>query len=286
MSPQAYYQYLRRRERVEGEERWVVLLVRQIRKRLPFSGGENLWGLVQKFLRFFKRAPVGRDRLARIVRENSLKVTYLRPAIPKTTYSKHPYVVAPNLLRDFTPTAPEQVLVGDITYLRTAGGHAYLFLLTDAHTRLIAGYHVSSSLRYHGAEKALRKAVSELTDTTGIIHHTDRGSQYCCHNFQDALAELGIKPSTTDADHAAQNAQAESLNGILKKELGLWNEFETFNQAKRAVDDAIFNYNHIRTHGKLKGASPFEFHFGDGSAFINWANKVVKPVMMNCSNEV
>ena len=254
-----------------------MCLVKQVRKRLPRSGGVNLWRIVQRFLRLFHLPTIGRDRFANIVGRCGLKVRYSKRGAPRTTYSNHPYAIHPNLLKDLKVTGPEQVLVGDITYLNVGENHAYLFLLTDVSSRYIVGHYLSKNLRHTGAEAALRSACEKLSSTEQVIHHTDRGSQYCCHEFLDALKERGMTSSMTDNDHAAQNALAEYINGILKREFGLWDRFRTFESAEKAVSEAIFNYNHYRIHGALKGKTPVEAHYGDYTAFQDWALEIVHP---------
>ena len=108
-----------------------------------------------------------------------------------------------------------------------------------------------------------------------LINHTDRGVQYCCHRFIEALDALGMKSSMTDGDHAAQNALAECINGILKREFGLHRTFASFKEAENTVDEAIFLYNHLRIHGKLKGKTPAEAFFKNYNFFNSWTKEIV-----------
>ena len=278
VSRQAYYQYCWRKQSQVSYNEWVLKLVRLVRQRLPYSGGLNLWRLVKRFLKLFDLPSIGRDRFARLIKDSRLKVRYSKRRGIRTTYSNHSYAVQPNLYKDFEVTSKEQALVADITYLSLPKNkHVYLFLATDPYTRLIAGYHLSDNLSHHGAKIALKDAVSNFSTSHQIIHHTDRGVQYCCHSFLDSLKELGMHSSMTDSDHAAQNALAECINGILKKEFGLWSTFLNFNHAKDAVDEAIYSYNHFRVHGQLKGKTPVEAHYGDYSFINNWAYKEIMP---------
>lgn len=204
---------------------------------------------------------VGRDRLFRWLREADALVTRKRRGV-HTTYSRHGYTVAPNRLKTATITAPAQAVVSDITYLRLAReGFAYLFLTTDVFSRRIVGWHLSRDLAHHGALTALHHAVTALGDPAGVLHHSDRGSQYCCHEFLQALASHRMLPSMTDANHCYQNAIAERLNGVLKDEFDLDQPFATFHHAHQAVAQAIDTYNQRRLHGSLQRRTPAQvFH--------------------------
>lgn len=185
--------------------------------------------------------------------------------MPHTTYSGHDYAVQPNLMKDLMLIRPLQAFVSDITYLRVGGGFAYLFLVTDAVSKRIMGYHLSHTLGHQGAIHALRMAIENIKDPRGIIHHSDRGVQYCCHQFLDELKTLSIYSSMTDANHCAQNALAERMNGILKNEFYLDLPFLDFKAASKAVAQAVLLYNEVRTHGSLKTngrmSTPDAYHF-------------------------
>lgn len=199
---------------------------------------------------------VGRDQLFTVLRDAHALVRRKRRSTC-TTYSKHRYAVAANHFKDATITAPRQAVVGDITYLRLAADRfGYLFLLTDVHSRYIVGWHLSRDLTHHAALIALAQAEATLGDVAGLLHHTDRGSQYCCHDYLAALAAARILPSMTDGNHCYQNALAERVNGILKDEFDLDAVFPTFNAAQQAVSRAIHTYNTKRLHGSLQLRTP------------------------------
>lgn len=204
---------------------------------------------------------VGRDRLFRWLREDDALVKRKRRGT-HTTYARHGYAVAPNRLKDATITAPGQAVVSDITYLRLArDGFAYLFLTTDVYSRQIVGWHLSRDLSHHSALQALHHTVATLGEAAGVLHHSDRGSQYCCHEFLQALAAARLLPSMTDANHCYQNALAERVNGILKDEFDLDATFPTFSDAHRAVAQAVHTYNHRRLHRSLGLQTPAQvFH--------------------------
>ena len=200
--------------------------------------------------------PVGRDALFTLLRTHGQLVVRKRRGT-QTTYSQHGYAPAPNLLKTRTVTAPRQVVVSDITYLSLPRGtFAYLFLVTDLGARHIVGWHLSRDLSHHAALHALAMAQQTLGDCTGIVHHSDRGSQYCCHAYRAALHAAHMLPSMTDGNHCYQNAVAERVNGILKDEFDLDTVFPTFTVAQAAVASAIHRYNTIRPHGSLALHTP------------------------------
>jgi putative transposase len=203
---------------------------------------------------------VGRDRLFTWLREAGALVPRKRRGTA-TTYARHGYAVAPNRFKALTLTAPAQAVVSDITYLRVGlSGFAYLFLVSDAYTRQIVGWHLSPDLSHHAALQALHRALATLRDVggdvAGLVHHSDRGSQYCCHAYRQALTAALVLPSMTDADHCYQNAVAERINGILKDEFNLDAVFPTLAAARQTVAHAIHIYNTVRLHGSLQWQTP------------------------------
>lgn len=206
------------------------------------------------------RLGVGRDRLFALLRSRGLLVKPKR-RFQKTTYSRHKYAVAPNRIKEITISAPGQVLVSDITYLRLAREKfVYLFLTTDAYSRMILGYHLSRDLSHYSALLALDNALQRLGDSSGTIHHSDRGCQYCCHEFLDTLEAQGMLSSMTDEAHCYQNAIAERLNGILKDEFNLDSTFGSFHEAQSVVAKAVMVYNTKRTHYSLDLKTPAEVY--------------------------
>ena len=274
-SRQAYYQHQRRAQKRQKWKEWIVSVVKAIRLRLPQAGGNNLWRLVQRFLRLVKMAPVGRDRFAQILRESGLKVRWPKRREVKTTYSGHSYAVQPNLAKISKVTAVNQLWVADITHIPIERSKAFLFLITDKFSQKIVGYHLAQTLHAEGAVKALRSALESHEYPTGVIHHTDRGVQYCCHEFIDEIRAWKLRSSMTDADHCAQNALAECMNGIMKREFLLGMGFKSFEQAKIAVKQAIWNYNNIRIHGSLNGKTPVEVHDGHSGSLEFWLTEII-----------
>ena len=233
----------------------ILRLVDSIRQDEPRVGTRKLHDRLQK-----AGWEIGRDALFSLLRETG-KLVKPKKSFRKTTYSRHSYTVAPNRIKHLEVTAPRQVLVSDITYLRMSRQrHAYLFLVTDLYSRQIMGYHVSRDLSHHSALLALDRAVQRMGQVAGTIHHSDRGCQYCCHEHLRYLSEHQMVPSMTDEAHCYQNAVAERLNGILKDELNLDQEFDTFEELQRKVAAAVVVYNTKRTHWSLKLRTPKEVY--------------------------
>jgi len=236
-------------------------LVDEIRQEQPRLGTRKL---VDR-LKTCHDTEVGRDHLfALLGREHRL--VKVKKRFEKTTYSRHSYAVAPNRIKELTIDKPNQVLVSDCTYLRVWGRKfAYLFLVSDAYTRRIVGYHVSRDLSHHSAVIALSKAAAWLKEFQGVtgqgvIHHSDRGCQYCCHEYLAMLKSHGMQSSMTDADHCYQNAIAERINGILKDEFNLDAEFIHVNHVQTAVAKAVEVYNTKRPHWSLSLRTPQEMY--------------------------
>lgn len=247
ISRQAYY----KRNRADAArlilDEKVADFVQQKRLRQPRLGTRKLYYLLQ--CQPQHELQVSRDRLFAILRERRLLVARKR-AYHKTTDSHHRFRRHPNLLKpgpdQIVPSGPEQVWVADITYLPTQEGVAYLSLVTDAFSRKIVGYHVHESLHTESVAQPL-------------VHHSDRGSQYCSGMYQELHAKHGIKCSMTDGYDCYQNALAERVNGILKTEL-LLQQPQDLTQAKKMVSESISIYNRERPHLSLKYKTPDAMH--------------------------
>jgi transposase InsO family protein len=227
--------------------------IEEIRKHEPRVGTRKLKDRLEK-----RGLYVGRDALFSLLRRKG-KLVKVKRRSTKTTYSRHRYAVAPNVLKTIEVTAPRQVVVSDITYIRVGvRGFAYLFLVTDLFSRKIVGWHLSRDLSHHAALIALDNAVHTLGDVTGVLHHSDRGCQYCCHEYLAYLSSVRMLPSMTDGNHCYQNAHAERVNGILKDEFNLDAVFLSVHAAQHAVANAVAVYNTKRTHWSLNLTTPDE----------------------------
>jgi transposase InsO family protein len=176
-----------------------------------------------------------------------------------TTLSRHRFKKYPNIIRDYIPTAPNQLWVSDITYIHLPSSLAYLCLITDAYSRKIVGFYLSKDLIAEGPLQALKMALKANHTSTGLIHHCDRGVQYCCDVYVKLLKDKKIKISITENGDPLENAIAERVNGILKGEL-LEEIFPSFETAQKDVAIACSTYNHLRSHGSINNLKPSEAH--------------------------
>ncbi len=259
MSRQNYYARHHRRHRRELDSELVAGLVQRERRLQPRLGTRKLYHLLKPELEQCG-VRMGRDRLFEELRRRELLLEPLRAASPRTTQSYHNLPVFRNLIKDLEVKAPNQGWVSDLTYLRTDEGFVYLALITDLYSRKIVGWNVGDNLEAVGCVRALELALADLPAGSHPIHHSDQGSQYCCHEYVRRLAERGLPVSMTESNHCAENALAERMNGILKQEYGLGAEFGSKSQARAAVRQSIELYNTRRPHGALGNRVPAQVH--------------------------
>ena len=263
VSRQGLYQRRQRRQRQgrqAGRAGQVLEQVRAVRTRLPRLGTRKLLHKIAPLLRV-QGVACGRDALFALLRQHRLLVAPKR-SYTKTTDSHHRFRKHPNLVKDAPqPTAPNQLWVSDLTYIPTRQGTVYLGLVTDAYSRKIVGHHVHASLHAAGCLAALARAVSGAgAAAPGVVHHSDRGSQYCSDAYQAALAAAGLRCSMTDGYDGYQNALAERVNGILKDEF-LFLLPDDLAQARLLVDQAVHLYNEERPHLSLSYCTPNQVHW-------------------------
>lgn len=259
MSRQNYYARRRQRERRAVDGELVARLVMRERCQQPRLGARKLHHMLHGELAE-AGVRLGRDRLFEELRRRDLLLKPLAAAWPRTTQSYHSLPVFRNLLKERPVEAPNVAWVSDITYLRTQEGFLYLSLITDRYSRKVVGWHADDKLETGGCLRALAGAIAELPAGCRPIHHSDRGCQYCSHEYVQQLQEHGLGISMTETDHCAENALAERLNGILKQEYGLGLEFKTKAQAREAVRQSIELYNTRRPHLALGYRVPAEVH--------------------------
>ena len=259
MTRQNYYarRKLRRRREVDGE--LVAQLVRGERCLQPRLGARKMRVLLKEPLAE-SGVKLGRDRFFEVLREHGLLLARRRSERPRTTQSYHSLPVFRNLVKGCQASCPNEAWVGDLTYLRTEEGFMFLSLLTDKVSRHIVGYHCGDSLESIGCQEALKMALKQLPAGQQPIHHSDRGSQYCCREYVDLALSRGLAMSMTEVDHCAENALAERMNGILKSEYGLDQRFKTKEQTTRAVHQAIQLYGTRRPHTALGNRFPAQVH--------------------------
>lgn len=198
---------------------------------------------------------VGRDTLFNVLRKNQM-LTLRKKYSARTTNSYHRFYKYNNIIKNVNVKRPNLVWVSDITYIRTVKGFCYLALITDMYSRKIVGYDLSDSLELGGCVRALNKAIYQAKNINGLIHHSDRGIQYCSNIYTQILKRKKINISMTEENHCYENALAERVNGILKDEFYLDQTFDNAAHAKRAAKNAINLYNEIRLHLSLDFKTP------------------------------
>ncbi|MGF7075180.1 putative transposase [Mucilaginibacter sp. 3215] len=239
-------------------ETMVLSLVHEVRRYHPRLGGKKLYFLLKKDI---SKAGIrmGRDMFFELLSRNKLLVKRRRKYV-STTDSYHRFRVYRNLMKDRQLTGAHQCWVSDITYIRTSKDFVYLFLITDAYSRKVVGWYLSESLRIEGAIRSLEMAIRQRQPADNLIHHSDRGIQYCSNDYTKLLKKAKIGISMTEENHCYENAMAERVNGILKQEYGLDSTFDSAKDAIKAVKEAIGFYNMSRPHWSLNLATPQQLH--------------------------
>jgi putative transposase len=250
----AFYKYQKRKIKKEAINQRVVELVKEERKDQPRVGTRKLYEALHSLF-IQENMKVGRDKLFEILRQHEMLVKR-KKSYCKTTDSYHRFHKYNNLVKDMEVTAPNQVWVSDITYIRTVEGFCYLALITDMYSRKIVGFDISDSLELSGCLRALQKALKTARPAGQLVHHSDRGIQYCSNQYVEMLKKHHIKISMTEENHCYENALAERVNGILKDEFYLDQCFFSTGHARIAAKNAINIYNSKRLHLSLGYKTP------------------------------
>ncbi|MGE5353581.1 MAG: IS3 family transposase [Acidobacteriota bacterium] len=261
LSRQAFYQWQKRSKALEVEEKVILDLVKAERRLQPRIGTRKLLNRRLKGTFRDLGIKIGRDKFFGILRKNGLLITPKRSYV-RTTDSFHYFRVYTNLIKDKVIDRPHLVMASDITYIRTLEGFMYLALITDLGSRNIIGYDLSESLAIEGSLRALKMALRQRDRTKKMIHHSDRGIQYCSHKYIETLKENNVLISMAEKGNPYENAIAERVNGILKTEYMLDETFNSKADALRAVREAIWMYNNLRPHLSLGYRTPEEVHQG------------------------
>jgi len=268
-SRQAYY---KRRLQAEKEPLKEELIIQQVLKHRylqPRMGGRKLFLLTTAFMKDH-HIEMGRDAFFTMLGKYGLLNKRHRRK-PRTTDSDHWMSKHPNLTGEMTPTVSDQLWVSDITYLELSDRDAFVSLVTDAYSRKIIGFHVSNSLSADGTILALKMAIGGRKEIPGLIHHSDRGVQYCCDNYVTELRARQISISMTQGGDPRDNAIAERVNGILKMEL-LQPVFTDLQAATVAVTQAVNTYNYLRPHSSISMLTPALVHGRNLNVKRCWKN--------------
>ena len=268
-TPQAYHKKQKRNVVQMSNEHLILGQIDAIRKYQPRCGGRKLFIMLQPF---FKEHHIvtGRDKFFELLAKNKLLIRKTKRNV-YTTNSKHHFYRYPNMVKDFTPLKAHELWVADITYIPLKNRFAYLFLITDAYSRKIVGFHVSDDMKVSSATLALKKALAQKPPETIVIHHSDRGIQYCSTAYVQLLQQHHAHISMTHNGDPYENAIAERVNGILKTEL-ISRYYDTIDNAATHITRCITIYNYRRRHSSLNWQIPDDVHQQQGPQIRRWKN--------------
>lgn len=252
-SRQAYYKRLGKEQKEEVKQRMVLEAVKKIRERQPEVGAKKIQKMINN--KELCVEYIGRDWLFSLLRKEKLLITIKKKYV-RTTNSVHGFKIYRNEIKELEINKSNQVFASDITYIDTCEGYGYLALVTDMYSRKIVGYDYSQSLVAEGSIRALKKAIRQAGRTEGIIHHSDRGIQYCCKKYMELINKNKMQISMTEENHVYENAMAERVNGILKNEFYLGDRLISHKIAERLVKEAIEIYNKERLHSSIGFLTP------------------------------
>ncbi|KEQ29573.1 hypothetical protein N180_21040 [Pedobacter antarcticus 4BY] len=257
---QAWYSHLRSVRLCFLEQEIVLEKIYEIRKELPKTGCIKLYKELNNGFLQGHGISMGRDAVFNLVRSQGMLIKTKKKWV-YTTNSFHRFKVHADLVQRRAALCAEEIWVSDITYLRTSACFVYLCLITDAYSRKIVGYHLATDLKAIGCIKALKQALKgRLYPDRPLIHHSDRGTQYCCDDYVSLLRDSNIQISMTQTGSPYDNAIAERVNGILKMEFDMEKTFKNVTQAKSCVELGIHKYNNLRLHASCQFQTPQDTH--------------------------
>jgi putative transposase len=254
-SRQYFYKHCKELDRRQDIECQVKQILDGQRKILPRLGGRKLHHQIKDELEA-RELKMGRDKLFDVLRKYGMLIVPKRRYV-QTTMSKHWLRKYPNLVKGLEIKRPDQVWVSDITYLKTDEGNCYLNLVTDAYSRKIMGYAIADNMETTQMKKAFEMSLkNKKTPKSSLIHHSDRGLQYCSAEYVRIATENQVTISMTENSDPYENALAERMNRTLKEEFGLGKVLTSKEQAKILVDQAVKLYNNYRPHLSLQMKTP------------------------------
>lgn len=266
---QVYYRSIKRTKTRQNVASKIVSLVQEIRERQSRIGTRKLYFMLYEKLRLLK---IGRDKFFTILRANHLLITPKR-SYHITTMSHHRFRKYPNKIKTKSITRSNQVWVSDITYIGRRDKPCYLSLITDAYSKKIVGYEVSSTMCTKYVIKALKMAQKQRKTKEDLIHHSDRGLQYCSEQYQYYLNKFNIECSMTENSDPYENAIAERINGILKQEFMIHNYHLELSIMKLVVEEAIKIYNNERPHCSNNMLTPSQMHLTHNKKYKTYKTK-------------
>jgi len=255
---QAFYQHFWHVEDISTEHQLVLEQIKQIRQEHPVMGGRKLYYMLQPFLLEYQ-IKIGRDALFDLLSAHKLLVRKRRRRVA-TTWSYHWLKKYPNLTKNWHPQMPEQLWVADITYVPASKGFLYLSLITDAYSHKIMGYHIADNLEAVHTTKALEMAIASLTKSHQLMHHSDRGLQYCSSEYVELLKTNNIQISMTENGDPLENPIAERINGIIKNEYLKHHSITNQSNAMELLEKIVSKYNQQRPHQSINMLTPELVH--------------------------
>lgn len=265
---QAYYKKNKGNFKEQINNDLIITLVKKVREKQKRLGARKLLHIISRELP--EEQLIGRDAFFDLLRKHELLVRKRKTRVT-TTNSYHWLHKYPNLIREFVPLRPNHLWVSDITYIKTETGFLYLFLITDAYSRKIIGWRLAETMEAKHAVQALLMAISQLpADNMELIHHSDRGIQYCSFKYVGHLQKHNIKISMTENGNPYENAIAERVNGILKSEWLYDIPLKNYIQANKVIKPVIYTYNSERPHSSIEWLTPQEAHSKAGELKRLW----------------
>ncbi len=277
ISRNGYYKKVKKDQTQNENEEQIIKLVRVKRKPMARLGTVKLYHLIKKDL-IKMGIKCGRDKVFFVLRKNNMLVKKLKN-YTRTTNSYHRFFKYKNLVQGLIICHAEQVWVCDITYIKTREGYLYLFLITDAYSKKIMGYEISENMKVSSGIKALRMAIkSRMYPGNELIHHSDRGLQYCHPDYTNEAEKNSMKVSMTTKYDPYENAIAERVNGILKSEFDIGYINANNDYAKREIKKSIITYNTLRPHMSCGLLTPEKAHKYGKYILKKWHKKfTLKP---------
>ena len=270
---QAYYSYTWKAFEVNNKHHIIIDRVKGIRENHPRLGARKLFDMLQPFFKEHQMK-MGRDSLFNLLYVNHLLVIKRKRKI-STTNSYHRFRKYPNLIREFIPTAINQLWVSDITYWKIGEKHVYISFITDAYSHKIVGHYVAQTLETVESIQALKMALNSIkTKSTQLIHHSDRGIQYCSNSYVKLLQDYNVKISMTENGDPLENAIAERINGIIKEEYLYNYQVNNLKEAKELLKAVVDLYNNERPHMSISNLTPNQVHQSTEKLKLNklWKN--------------
>jgi transposase InsO family protein len=259
ISKQAYYKRIKIGKQKEMQVAQIKKIIEPIRKKMPHYGTKKLHLDIKDDLKNL-RIKMGRDAFFRFARRHRLLVSKTKRCFI-TTDSKHFFYKSPNLIKNLIPTGSEQVFVNDITYVKLQASYVYVALVTELYSKKVMGYSLDDNMKTGLVKDALQMALNNCEhNRKTIIHHSDRGIQYCCPDYSGFAQSKGMILSTTEKYDPYENAVAERINGILKYEFGLIKTIPSIEVANKMLAQAVKIYNNERRHCSLQMQTPVFAH--------------------------